>query len=42
MERDNHPHAAVRARKVLATLRRSPELARDHLRMEREARGLEA
>lgn len=39
LEADGHPAAAERARTVLATLRRSLELARDHLRVEREARG---
>jgi hypothetical protein len=42
LERDNHPHMAVQAREVLAILQRSLELACDHLRMEREARGLGA
>lgn len=41
MDRDNHPRAAAQARKVLATLERALELARDHLRMERERRGPE-
>jgi hypothetical protein len=38
--RDNHPRAAAEAREVLATLRRSLELARGHLHMVREARGI--
>lgn len=41
LEADHHPGAAERARKVLATLQRSLELARGHLRIEREARGIE-
>ena len=41
LDRDNHPEAAGRARKVLVTLRRSLELSRAHLRRERERRGLE-
>ena len=40
LDRDNHPEAADRARKVLATLRQSLKLSRDHLRREREGRGL--
>ena len=40
LDRDGHPEAAARARAVLATLRRSLELARERLRLEREARGL--
>jgi len=40
LEADNHPLAADQARQVLATIRRSLELARDHLRIEREARGI--
>lgn len=40
MERDNHPYAADRARRVLATLQSSLELARELLRLEREERGL--
>ena len=40
LDRDNHPAAAARARKVLQTLRESLELARGHLRLERQARGL--
>jgi hypothetical protein len=30
MDRDGHPEAAARGRQVLATLRRSLELAREH------------
>ncbi|MBL6457378.1 hypothetical protein JMJ55_18750 [Belnapia sp. T6] len=41
MERDNHPYAADRARRVLATLQSSLDLAREYLRLEREERGLE-
>ncbi|MBX6745169.1 MAG: hypothetical protein IRY87_24305 [Acetobacteraceae bacterium] len=41
LEADGHPRAADRARTVLATIRRSLELARDHLRVERAARGIE-
>ena len=40
LDRDNHPAAAEVARGVLVTLRPSLELARDHQRMSREARGL--
>jgi hypothetical protein len=40
LEADGHPRAAERARTILATLRRSLELARNHLRIEREARGI--
>jgi hypothetical protein len=39
LDRHNHPEAAERAKKVLATLRRSLELSRDHLRLERLGRG---
>jgi hypothetical protein len=38
--RNGHQRAVPRAREVLATLQRSLELAREHLRLEREARGL--
>jgi hypothetical protein len=41
VDRDDHPKAADRAKKGLATLRHSLELPRDRLRIEREARGLE-
>src|SRR3712207_6569594 len=40
MDRDGHPRAAATARKVLATLRRSLGRAPEHLRLERERRGL--
>ena len=40
LDRHNHPEAAERAKKVLETLHRSLELSRDHLRLERERRGL--
>lgn len=40
LDRDNHPATAALAREVLSTLRRSFELAREHLSLEREARGL--
>ena len=36
-----HSLEAARARKVLATLRHSLELARTHLHLERQERGLE-
>ncbi len=39
LDRDNHPAAAARARAVLATLRRSLELAREHLRLAQTVRG---
>ncbi|WP_149539370.1 hypothetical protein [Siccirubricoccus phaeus] len=40
LDRDNHPRAAALAREVLGTLQRSLELAREHLRLEQEARDL--
>lgn len=39
MERDNHPYAAEQARKILATLQTSLDLAREYLRLEQEDRG---
>lgn len=43
MERDNHLQAAAQARQVLATPQETLtlELWREHLRLERAARGLE-
>ncbi|MBX6745165.1 MAG: hypothetical protein IRY87_24285 [Acetobacteraceae bacterium] len=38
LDRDDHPRAAAMAREVLRTLQRSLELAREHLRLEQEAR----
>ena len=40
-EAPKHGLEAARAKKVLSTLQRSLELAREHLRMERQERGLE-
>ena len=40
MDRDNHLQAVATARVVLGTLRTTLDLMREHLRMEREARGL--
>ncbi|MCO6419364.1 hypothetical protein JYK14_24845 [Siccirubricoccus sp. KC 17139] len=39
-DRDNHPPAATWGREVPKTRRRSLELARAHLRIERQGRGL--
>ena len=41
LDSDQHPRAAALARQVLATLRQSLELAPEHLRRERQERGLE-
>ncbi|MBV8096558.1 MAG: hypothetical protein JO110_25615 [Acetobacteraceae bacterium] len=41
MDRDHHPHAAAMARTLLATLQESLQLMREHLRLERQTRGLE-
>ena len=41
MDRDNQPDAAVRARVVLETLQVTLALMREHLRVERKARGLD-
>jgi len=40
LENDGHAVPAIQARKLLATFQRMHAVARDHLRLEREKRGL--
>ena len=42
LEQDGHPELAVSARAVLAVYERTLELLREHLHLERQARGLES